>query len=358
MNTILESDVLLAGKGDEAAFGRLVASSASTVCSIALAIVRNVDASEDVAQETFLAAWRGLRNLRNPASFLPWLRQVARNQAHLWRREHLREIPDETAIAAAADVRPNAADHLLADEEHRLLAEVLDELPDDAREVLILYYRENSSTRHVAALLGMSEAGVRQRLSRSRAKLRTELLERFGHTVARTAPGAAFASAVAGALTFAAPTASAAVIAAGAGKLTATTIAKISAIGGIFGWFGVLMGMHYLQPWFDDEEALALRRFRNVVLAVITIGAVAIALSGKSAMALLIVAQTMYLGIGCLYGFWLPRILERRMQWERSVNPELAKQNRRQWMWATMGRAAGAALGGAMIMALVISGRF
>lgn len=359
MDTILESDVLLAGKGDEAAFGRLVERSANTVCSIALAIVRNVEASEDIAQEAFLAAWSNLRNLRNPASFLPWLRQVTRNQAHLWQREHHREIADEATVAAAPDARPSASEALIADEERRVLAEVLDQLPDDAREVLILYYREQSSTRHVAELLGLSEAGVRQRLSRSRTMLREEMLERFGRTIVRTAPGAAFASAIAGALTLAAPTASAAVIAATAGTISATTIAKISALGGILGWFGVLMGMRQLQPWYDDEEARELRRFRNVVLAVITIGAVAVALSAKqSAMALLIVAQSMYLVIGCLYGLWLPRILDRRMKWDKSVNPERAKLNRRQWMWATIGRAVGAAIAGAMIMALVISARF
>ena len=354
----LESDVLLAGKGDEAAFRRLVERSANTVCSIALAIVRNVEASEDIAQEAFLAAWSNLRNLRNPASFLPWLRQVTRNQAHLWRREHRREIPDETILAAAMDARPSATENLLADEERRLLAEVLDQLPDEAREVLILYYREESSTRHVAELLGISDAAVRQRLARSRALLREEMLERFGRTIARTAPGAAFLSAVAGAITFAAPTASAAVIAAAstAGKITAATIVKASAIGGVLGWVGVMMGMQHLQPWFDEQEARELRGFRNIVLLVVTLGAVAIALSTSSPMRLLIAAQAMYLVIGCLYAFRLPRILERRMQWERSVNPEVAQQSRRQWMWATIGRAVGAAIGGAVIMALIVSG--
>lgn len=57
MDTTLESDVLRAGNGDEAAFARLVERTANTVCSIALAIVRNVEASEDIAQEAFLAAW-------------------------------------------------------------------------------------------------------------------------------------------------------------------------------------------------------------------------------------------------------------------------------------------------------------
>jgi hypothetical protein len=104
------------------------------------------------------------------------------------------------------------------------------------------------------------------------------------------------------------------------------------------------------------QEARELRNFRNIVLAAITIGAIAIALNATSAWGLLITAQSMYLVIGCLYAFRLPRILDRRMAWERSVNPERAKQSRRQWMWATIGRAVGAAIGGAVIMAILISG--
>jgi RNA polymerase sigma factor (sigma-70 family) len=347
----LESDVTLAGNGDEAAFGRLVDRSANTVCSIALAIVRNVEASEDIAQEAFIAAWKNLRNLRNPASFLPWLRQVTRNQAHLWQREHRREITDEDVVMAAADARPSAADQLLADEERRLVTEVLDRLPDEAREVLILYYREESSSRHVAQLLGISDDAVRQRLSRGRALLREEMLQRFGHTVARTAPGAAFAGAVAGALTFTAPTASAAAIAMTAGRITAAGIAKVTAIGGVFGWFGVLMGMRYLQPYFDDEEARSLRRFRNTVLAVVTLGGLGIALNSSTPWRIVISVQSVYCAIGGLYAFWLPRILDRMMKDQQSIDPELAKKNRRQWMWATIGRAVGAANGGAGKMA-------
>lgn len=329
----LESDVMLAGRGDEAAFRRLVDRSANTVCSIALAIVRNVEASEDIAQESFLAAWTSLRTLRNPASFMPWLRQVTRNQAHLWQREHRREIADDAVVAAAADARPSATDSLLAEEERRLLAEVLDQLPDEAREVLVLYYREDSSARHVAQLLGISEEAVRQRLSRSRALLREEMLQRFGRTLVRTAPGAAFASAVAGALTLAAPTASAAIAVSSVktlGTLSAATIVKASAIGGLFGWFGVLMGMRYLQPHFDEQEARALRRFRNVVLAVVTLGCVAVPFSMTSAMRLMVTVQSLYLVIACLYALWLPHILDRRMAWEKSVNPEMARKNRRQ----------------------------
>jgi RNA polymerase sigma factor (sigma-70 family) len=354
MNQSLESDVLLARGGDEAAFHRLVETSANTVCSIALAITRNVAASEDIAQESFLAAWAGLKKLRNPASFLPWLRQLTRNQAHLWRRSHEREIPDSLSLSAVLDSRPTAHDTLLADEEQRVLGEVLDALPDDAREVLVLYYREESSTKQVAALLGISDAAVRQRLSRSRAMIREEMLARFGNTVRRTAPGAAFATAVAGALTLAAPSASAALATSAAGKAATAGIAKASLVGVIFGWIGVMMGMKYLEPYYDEQEEKELRGFRNGVLAAITVGCPIIALSAKSWLLMLFAIQAMYGVIFFLYIFRLPRILDRRMKWEQSTNPEAAKQSRRKWMWQTMGQAVAAAIGGAVIMATIL----
>ena len=357
MNT-LESDVLLASEGDEAAFRRLVEVSANTVCAIALAICRNVQASEDVAQEVFLAAWGNLRQLRNPSSFLPWLRQVTRNQAHLWRRKHAREIGDEDILAAANDGRPSQVDSVLADEERRVLREALEQLPDETREVLVLYYREESSAKQVGLLLGLSEEAVRQRLSRGRALLREQMLSRFASTVARTAPGAVFVSAVAGALTFAAPAASAAVVAASSGKaFSATVVAKATLLGAILGWVGVIMGMHYLEPFFDEQEERELRRFRNILLVVVTLGCGAIALSVDSAAWLLVSTQAVYLVIGYMYVMRLPRILQRRMAWEQSVNPEMAKQNRRQWMRATTSRALAAAIGGAMLMAAAIAFR-
>lgn len=353
MNTqAIESDVLLARDGDEAAFRRLVERSASTVCSIALAIVRNVHASEDIAQETFLAAWANLRNLRNPSSFLPWLRQMTRNQAHLWHRRHDREIADDASLAAAADPRPLAVHSVIAEEEQRILEEVLNEIPDESREVIILYYREGRSTAQVALLLDISEEAVRQRLSRSRSLIREQMLGRFGEAATRTAPGTIFVAAVAGALTTAAP-ASAAVVAS-TGAATAGTIAKASLLGAITAWAGILLGMRYLQPVFDEQEGRELRRFRNVVLSAVTVGSFVIAWSAHSTLAMLFAIQGTYGAIIYLYAVRLPRILERRMAWERTKNPEVARQHRRQWMWATISTAASAALSGTVVMAIIL----
>ena len=110
----LEPHVRAAAQGDAEAFARLVDATRTLVCSIALAILRDVEASQDVAQDVFLAAWRDLGKLRNPASFLPWLRQMTRNRAHHVLRGRVRRrrvISDAEAdgLLAAAGGAPDAA---------------------------------------------------------------------------------------------------------------------------------------------------------------------------------------------------------------------------------------------------------
>lgn len=78
--TSISADVVAAQRGDRAAFARLVDAFRGVVCALSLAVVREVDASEEeVAQEIFVSAWREMGSLRSPESFGPWLRQVTRN---------------------------------------------------------------------------------------------------------------------------------------------------------------------------------------------------------------------------------------------------------------------------------------
>ncbi|MGA7614408.1 MAG: sigma-70 family RNA polymerase sigma factor, partial [Thermoanaerobaculia bacterium] len=203
LDQALEEEVRAAAKGDSDAFGRIVSASSRMVCSIALAIVRDLHASEDVAQEVYAMAWRDVGKLRNPQSFLPWLRQMTRNRAHSYLRDQVsRHAPlSDEAAEGHPDPRAGAEVRLIRKEEMRLLDEVIDSLPDDAREVVTLYYREGESIRQVAALLGLREDAVRQRLSRARALIREEVLRKSGRVLAKTATGAAFTTVVLAALT-------------------------------------------------------------------------------------------------------------------------------------------------------------
>lgn len=217
LTTTLERDLPAAAGGCTQSYGRIVQACQNTVTAIALAITRDVQASEDIAQEAFIKAWQQLNQLHNPSSFLPWLRQITRNLARDWLRANrgrpLSGEAAEIAISMAADPGPSAPDRLQRVEEELAAAEIISALPEDARETLLLYYREGQSSQQVAALLGLSDAAVRKRLSRARASVREEMLRHFGDFARNSAPGAAFATTVASVLMIAAPgTASAALL--------------------------------------------------------------------------------------------------------------------------------------------------
>lgn len=200
VESLIHRELPAAASGDRLAYGRIVAASQNTIASVALAITRDVPASEDIAQEAFLSGWQNLRKLQNPASFLPWLRQIARNLAHDHLRGHARRPRNvdhaDAAIEAVADPHPTPVDRLIEQEQQAVAAELISALPDDSREVLLLYYREGQSSRQVARLLGLSDAAVRKRLSRARSSVREDLLQRFGEFARNSSPGAAFSAAV------------------------------------------------------------------------------------------------------------------------------------------------------------------
>jgi len=246
LDLMLQTELPAATRGSQEAYGRIVHACQNTVTAIALAITRDVQASEDIAQEAFLKAWQQLDRLKNSASFLPWLRQITRNLARDWlRTQHGRPMSGEVAeiaIGMAADPDPTPAERLLQTEEELVATEIISSLPEDSRETLLLFYREGQSSQQVAELLGLSDAAVRKRLSRARAMVRDELLQRFGEFARSTAPTAAFTMIVLGGLVGAMPAASAAtVIGSGvlgsglAGKLGTGGVTTGGVTGGVAG---------------------------------------------------------------------------------------------------------------------------
>lgn len=237
VDAVVARELPAAASGDRDAYGRIVVACQNMVTAIALAITRDVPSSEDIAQEAFLKAWQHLERLQSPDSFLPWLRQIARNLA----RDHLRAqgqrpldgVNAELALAVAADPGPQPEQQLLQSEYEATATELIAALPDDSREALLLFYREGQSSQQVANLLGLSDAAVRKRLSRVRQQLRDDMLARFGEFARSSAPSAAFAVAVVAALGGASKPAMAATLSGAA----AATLGK-TASGGAVGMFG------------------------------------------------------------------------------------------------------------------------
>lgn len=357
-----EADVAAAAAGDREAFVRLVAAYANTVGAIAVAASRDLDAAQDVAQEVFLVAWRDLRKLRNPASFLPWLRQIARNRARQWRRDQRlgrRARDADEALAAAVSPHPTPHEALALDGRRRMVREVVDELPDDVREVIALFYLEGRSVRQVADLLGIAEPAVRKRLSRARAAIREELLDRFGEEVRASAPAPAVAAAVGLAIAAGSPaTVGGGLIA--AGQLGGgTVLAKLAgglgggALGAGIAAFAVRRGVgRHLAQALDARESAELERFGRTALAAVVLAAAGMGLAGLLGSAgAVIFVHALFLGtLSRLYLGRLPRILGRRLAAERAGDPAAAARQRRDRQLAWLAVLAGAAVSSATVV--------
>lgn len=223
----------LAGNRD--AFGWIVARYQSLLCSLAYSATGSLSQSEDLAQETFVTAWKQLADLREPERLRGWLCRISRNLTYdaLRRqgREPLYQAEPLEEVEESAAVEPLPSDHTISREEEAILWRSIERIPASYREPLVLYYREHQSIENVAAALDLSEDAVKQRLSRGRKLLHEQVLAFVEGALERTSPGKAFTVGVIAALPAFAISARAAGVGVAAAK--GGTAAKAAAASGL-----------------------------------------------------------------------------------------------------------------------------
>ncbi|HAK97518.1 MAG TPA: hypothetical protein DCM87_21640 [Planctomycetes bacterium] len=130
---------------------------------------------EDLAQETFLHAWRGLPQLRDPARFVPWLLRIARRVVTDWRRAAARRRDEDRRLAdAPADGGAPEGVIAAAEEQARMLA-ALRRIPDPYRIVLTMRFLEDLTPSQIANRLGEPDGTIRNRIFRALQKLERAL---------------------------------------------------------------------------------------------------------------------------------------------------------------------------------------
>ena len=135
--------------GDRDAFGQIVARYQSLVCSLAYSATGSLSQSEDLAQETFVAAWKQLAGLREPEKLRAWLCGIARNLINNFlRREGREPLHKAGLLDEASETRspePLPVEYTISNEEAAILWRSLERIPEIYREPLVLFYREHQS---------------------------------------------------------------------------------------------------------------------------------------------------------------------------------------------------------------------
>ena len=269
--------------GDRDAFGRIVTRYQSLICSLAYSATGSLGQSEDLAQETFITAWKHLSRLRERDKLRAWLCGIARNRINNFlRREGREPIRDAAPLDEVAEnhsPEPLPAEYTIGKEEAEILWRALERIPEIYREPLILFYREHQSVETVAEKLDLNEDNARQRLSRGRKLLQEQVLAFVEGALTRTNPGKTFTLAVLAALPAFSATSKAAVLGAAVAKGGAT--AKVS---GAMGLLGIILSpvlvvfgfyssyrMSMDEARSDQERGYVKRLFKNSLIITLAI---------------------------------------------------------------------------------------
>ena len=184
-------DALQEGNPEE--FSRLVNAYSSKIYRLAIKMLNQQQDAEDVLQETFLKAYRGLKSFDGRSKVSTWLFRIATNEALMvLRRKH----PDFLSIDEPVETEDGEQEpvqiidwcclpenEFLSEESKARLDAAVQKLPESLRVVFLLRDINDLSTHETSEVLGLSDTAVKTRLSRARLRLREELSAYFGERV-------------------------------------------------------------------------------------------------------------------------------------------------------------------------------
>jgi RNA polymerase sigma-70 factor (ECF subfamily) len=179
--------------GDPQEFSKLVDAYSSKIYRLLLKMLTHQQDAEDVLQDTFLKAYRGIKTFDGRSKISTWLFRIATNEAlMLLRRKHPEFLSlDQPVESEEGEQEPIQIvdwcclpeNEFLSEESKASLDAAVEKLPESLRVVFLLRDINDLSTQETAEVLGLSETAVKTRLSRARLRLREDLSTYYGERV-------------------------------------------------------------------------------------------------------------------------------------------------------------------------------
>ena len=180
--------VARARRGDESAFEALVTENEKRIYNLCRRLTGNQEDAAELTQEAFLNAWRGLGRFQGESSFSTWLYRLATNACIDFLRKEKRR--QSLSMTVSLDDEEEARQVELPDERYapegaleraearRAVAEGLERLTLEHRQVLVMREIHGLSYAEIGQVLGLEEGTVKSRIARARGALRKVLTER------------------------------------------------------------------------------------------------------------------------------------------------------------------------------------
>ena len=162
--------------GDEQAFADLMRAYYAFVYAIVIEIVNNPHDAEEVVQDTFLNAYRGLAQYEEQTKFRSWLAKIARNRALNWLRAQKMDTVSINEVEEHTLQTPNTLDdQLIRDEQRELIRRAMETFSQKDREIAHSYYLDGASYDELTKTHGLSYKAIAFRLSRAKQRLAKRL---------------------------------------------------------------------------------------------------------------------------------------------------------------------------------------
>lgn len=169
---MIEELVRQAQQGDADAFKSLMDSCRSLVYHEAYRWLGDAHQAEDAVQDTFLAVYQHLRELRQPHKFVGWLRQIVRSQCNLQTRRKQHDMESIEADENFVAKTPTPENIVERRERADSIVEALNSLPEHERVVMEEFYLKGEKQTDIAEKLGIPVSTVKKRLQYARKKLK------------------------------------------------------------------------------------------------------------------------------------------------------------------------------------------
>jgi RNA polymerase sigma factor (sigma-70 family) len=175
---IINIEQVLAGKIN--AFSSIVDRHKDRAYNLAFRICGNHEEAEEIAQDSFLKAYRSLNTFKMKSAFATWLFRIVYNTAISYVRSKKKAVLSlEDFPADATDFIGNNASEEESDREYRstLVNFALQKIHDDERGLISLFYYEDMSIEEIAEVTGVSKSNIKVKLFRARQKM-LEIIEK------------------------------------------------------------------------------------------------------------------------------------------------------------------------------------
>jgi RNA polymerase sigma-70 factor (ECF subfamily) len=164
-------------KGDTQYFSYFVDKYKDIVFSIALKVLRSREDAEEMAQESFVKAFKSLHTFKGDAKFSTWLYRITYNNCISEVRKKKLKYVSTDDVQISDEVEEMNLDGIPAENRSKYVKAALEKLPEDEYALILLYYFEDKSVEEISEITRLSESNAKVKLFRARKKLHTILNE-------------------------------------------------------------------------------------------------------------------------------------------------------------------------------------